>query len=279
MRCFRCRNFWFFLLACSPSSQLWSHGNRAVRIEQLTNRLASVPGHVASIVERAQLLMEEQCWDEALFDLELAIRLSPAETHGKLHFQRAQLLKQAGCVSQAAAVVQAMLQQSPEAVQLWEFQAWAMARLNRPAECVVAVDKVLAKSVRASPDLLVMRLRAAEQAQGAEAALAWVYERLQKTALPILEDEALRLERATKRPAAALARLERKIQQQPRAHALLLEQAEILLELNRAADALAVLNVFRRLQEATGQTPANGLALQYGNLLNAARSHSYSSDP
>ena len=227
------------------------HGDVHEAIAALTGELEAKPGNAKLLFERASLYSTYEHWTEALADLDRVRALEPANAAEPA--LRANILRRSGQPAEARGLQEAILKAHPEqALVRWDY-AQTLAALDDTTAALRELDTLITAAEHPQPDVIALRLRLAEKVDAA-AALTWLDGFLTKHALPVFQEEALRLELKLGRQEAALGRMDSMIAVAPRPEFLQLRKAELLAT---SGDKAGAATAARAAQAAIARLPAH----------------------
>jgi predicted Zn-dependent protease len=242
------------LLLLLGGPQAHGHGDVHEAIADLSLKLQANPQDVRLLVERAALYTADNHLEEALADVMAAASHEPANAAAMA--LRGAILFRMNRYSDAKIQQEACLKLHPANARVRFDYCQTLAALEQHDDALRELDALIAATPSPSPDVLMMRIRVAEgrDAQGPAQALAWLQTMLAKHPLPVLQDEALRLEIKLGHTADAMRRMDALISQSPRPEFLLVRKAELL---KAAKDNLGAKSATAAAEEAIAKLPAN----------------------
>ncbi|MBA3709980.1 MAG: tetratricopeptide repeat protein [Planctomycetes bacterium] len=253
------------VLCCGPIG--WAHNDLEERIEAATEAIDREPGNPTGYLERGDLYRQHQQWAEALSDFEHARGLAPDLPIVDL--DRGMTFADAGRHLDAVAAFDAFLFRAPDEARGLAGRARSQRALGRLPEAALdyaALERVV---VEPDPQMYLDWCACAADDQSRLAVIARGLARLGSVAS--LEDMAVRLETATGRTDAALARIDRLIAASARPEGWWLRRGELLQACHRDDEArtafaagMAALELVPSHRRATDASLAIARGLQAG---------------
>ncbi len=216
-----------------------AHGDVHGAILTLTEALKASPSApVPLLLERAGLYFTDEDYERALTDLEAA-RAAEPENKAPL-LMKGRIYRLTHRPQLALAALKEFRQKYPANAEAIREEALNLRDEGNIPAAIVGLDAAIAAAAHLSPDLLFERLEITRKngAGGPASALEWLGTVLKSHPLPILEEEALKLEIQLNLIPAATARIDKMAARHPRPARLLIQKAELLASQNQHSAAI-----------------------------------------
>ena len=221
------------------ASSALAHGDLHGLILNATQQIEKDPLNPELYLRRAELHRAHEGWDAALADLSRAEALT---NHWPiLHLARARLFLEAGWCESAKVSADCFLAKEPDNAEALTVRARARVKLGERLAAVEDYTRAISHASPPSPDLYLERAQALQAEGDAHlgTALVGLEQGLARLGpLVTLQLPALEIEVKQHRVDAALARLDKIMNQFPRKETWLMRRGEILREAGRPGEAV-----------------------------------------
>jgi len=221
------------MFAFTPGAQ--AHGDLHERILAVTREIATAPSAQLHL-QRGELYHEHEEYALALADFDRAEELRPSLD--AIRYARARTLFKSGLWAPARAVLDAYLKKAPRHADAFLLRARVLSALQQYREAVADFDRNLALTPQPWPECFLERADALLAAGEKPAALASLDEGIRRLGnLVTFQNAAIAIELALGHHDAALARVDRVLNDLQRKESWLARRGEILESAGRAAEA------------------------------------------